>query len=298
MTNQCATEGDITMKKNLSASNLVTLVLSLVTFLWLLFHLNEIRTDLPGVLRFDLSDYSDILMAMGYLVMLLFHAAAFIFIFKESRFTNRFGGRKVLMLILGIVSLVAIAMEKVMYDEIAHELSVEYPVPSEVFLLYGCLVVNALFCIVIMLAAYRALAQAPAPAAMPRDERMFTIAQVMGIASGIVGIILTLSVIGRRTPSERFWIYIPFYLLFLMPYALAVLYWLVLKRRERATDWYDEKQVRDVLKGSFTALLLSVPGLFILALVRRPLGFYWFPYYLFLILSLFSVSTLYFFKRE
>jgi len=27
------------------------------------------------------------------------------------------------------------------------------------------------------------------------------------------------------------------------------------------------------------------------------LGFYWFPYYLFLVLTLFSAGTLYFFKR-
>ncbi len=288
------------MKKNFSSSSIITLVLSLVTFLWLLFHFHRIRTDLPGVLRFDFSDYSDILIGTGYLVMLLFHVAAFIFVFKQARFMNQFGGRQMLTLLLGIVSLFAIAMEKVMYDEIAHEMSVEYPVPSEVSLLYGCLTVNALFCVVMMVAAYRALVRVPLTVNAPisKDERVFTIAQVMGIASGIMGLLLTIFIIGRQTPSERFWIYIPFYLLFLIPYALAVLYWLVIKRRERLADWYDEKQVRDVLKGSLTALILSVPGLFILALVRRPLGFYWFPYYLFLVLSLFSVSTLYYFKQD
>jgi len=177
---------------------------------------------------------------------------------------------------------------------------VEYPVPSEVSLLYGCLAVNVLFCIIMIIEAYRALVRVTprVDAPIARDERVFTIAQVMGIASGIMGLLLTLFVIGRKTPSERFWIYIPFYGLFLSPYVLAVVYWLIIKRRERLADWYDEKQVRDVLKGSLAALILSVPGLSVLVLVRQPLGFYWFPYYLFLILSLFSVSTLYFFKRE
>ena len=163
MAEQHGTEGDVAMKKNLSAGSLITLVLSIVTFLWLLFHFYRIRTDLPGVLQFDFSDYLAILTGTGYLVMLLFHVAAFIFIFKQARVTKWFGGRHVLALILGIVSLFAIAMEKVMYDEIAHEMSVEYPVPSEASLLYGCLAVNGFFCIVMMVAASRALLQSPSP---------------------------------------------------------------------------------------------------------------------------------------
>lgn len=288
------------MKKNLSASGLTTLVLGLVTFLWLLFHIHEIRTDLPRLLRFDLSDYSDYVIGIGYVVMLLFHASAFIFLLMQARFAKRFGGGRVLALVLGIVSLFVVGMEKVMYDEIGRELDMEYPVPGEVSLLYACLALNGIFCIVMMAAAYRAIVQAPSSAEAPplKDERVFTLAQVMGIVSGLMGLFLTFAVIGRGTPSERFWIYIPFYVLFLTPYSLAVLYWLTIKRRERPADWYDEKQVRDILKASFMTLILSVPGLSVLALVRRPLYFYWFPYYLFLILSLFSACTLYYFKRE
>jgi hypothetical protein len=218
----------------------------------------------------------------------------------QARSAKRTGGGLISALALGIVSLFAVGMEKVMYDEIGRELYVEYPVPSEVSLLYGCLAVNLLFCIVMMAAAYRAILQAPSPANAPtlKDERVFTLAQVMGIVSGVMGLFLTFAVMGRGTPPGRFWIFIPFYVLFLVPYSLAVLYWLAIKRRERPADWYDEKQVRDILKASFTTLMLSVPGLAVLALVRRPLHFYWFPYYLFLILSLFSAGTLYYFKRE
>jgi len=110
---------------------------------------------------------------------------------------------------LGIGSLFAMGMEKVMYDEIAHELSVEYPVPSEVSLLYACLAVNVLFSIVLMAAAYRAILQAPSPDNAPalKDERVFTLAQVMGIVSGVMGLFLTFTVIGRGMPSGRFWIY-------------------------------------------------------------------------------------------
>jgi hypothetical protein len=300
MAHQPATDGDITMKKNLATHGLITLVLGLITFLWLLFHLHEIRADLPGVLRFDLSHYSNYITGAGYLIMLLFHIAAFIFMFKEARFTKRIGGWQVLALVLGVSSLFAIAVEKVMYDEIAHELFVEYPVPNEIVFLYACLAVNVIFSIAMMALTYRALLRAPSPthAPAPKDERVFILAQVMGIVSGITGLFLTIALSGRGTPSDRFWIFIPFYALFLIPYALAVLYWLAIKRRERLVDWYDEKQIQDVLKASLTTLLLSIPGLAFLALIRRPLHFYWFLYYLFLILSLFSASTLYYFKKE
>jgi len=83
---------------------------------------------------------------------------------------------------------------------------------------------------------------------------------------------------------------------FLIPYALVVIYWLSFKLKHRIKDWYDEKQLQDILKSSLTTLLLSVPGLAILLFIKIPSHFYFFLYYMFLILLVFSSSTLYFFK--
>jgi small-conductance mechanosensitive channel len=288
------------MKKQISVSGLVTLVLGFATFLWLVFHVYEIRTDLPGLLRFDASDPSDYLAGAGYLVMLLFHAAAFLFIFRQARIMKRFGGWQVLGLVLGVFSLFAIAAEKVMYDEIGREWTIEFPLPGEVSLLYACLGVNVLFSVFMIVAAFRAELRVSSPLDQPasKDERIFTLAQVLGIVSGVTGLLLTAVLLARRWPSERFWIFIPFYVLFLIPYGLAVLYWLGIKRKERMSDWYDEKQVRDMMKASLGTLVLSIPGMAVLALAPGPVGFYWFPYYLFLVLTLFSTGTLYCFKRD
>jgi hypothetical protein len=138
----------------------------------------------------------------------------------------------------------------------------------------------------------------PADHPMPRDERIFTLAQVLGIVSGVMGLLLTLVLLVLKWPPERFWIFVPFYGLFMIPYGLAVLYWIRIKRRERLSDWYDEKQVRDMMKASLGTLILSIPGMAVLALIPGPLGFYWLPYYLFLVLTLFSTGTLYSFKRD
>jgi hypothetical protein len=288
------------MKKQLTARGLATVVLGLATFLWLVFHISEIATNLPGVLHFDVSNPSDYLAGAGYFVMLLFHAAAFIFLFTRARFDSRFGGGQILGLALGVLSLFAIAAEKVLHDEIGREWTSGSPVPTEVSLLYACLGINVLFCVFMTVMAFRSEMQAPTPndGPLPKDERVFTLAQVLGVVSGVMGLLLTAILLVRKWPSERFWIFVPFYGLFLVPYGLAVLYWLSIKRKARPSDWYDEKQVRDMSKASLGTLLLSVPGMACLALVPGPLSFYWFPYYLFLVLTLFSAGTLYYFKRD
>jgi MFS family permease len=300
MPDRDAVRGGITMRKDLSASGYMTLVLGLVTFLWLLFHVYSISTDLPGVLRFDLSNSTTYVSGVGYLVMLAFHAAALVFLFKQTRLAQEPGGGRILAIAFGVVSLFAISVEKVMYDELGREIALEFPVPDEIVFLYACLAVNALFAAVMTSAAYRALLRAPSSAERPRpqDERLFSLAQVMGMISGLTGVLLTLALIGRGWPAKRFWVFFPFYALFLLPYTLAVLSWSAAKRRKHPADWHDEKQMRDILKASFTTLLLSIPGLAVLALIRRPLHFYWFPYYLFFVLFVFSAGTLYYFKRE
>lgn len=114
--------------------------------------------------------------------------------------------------------------------------------------------------------------------------------KISGIISAILGVV-----------SFSWLIYdfilIPFYCLILIPYGLTVLYWLLMRLRDNPTDWYDEKQWRDISKAGLTTLLLSIPGLALLFLSSQPIGPYWFPHYLFMILFLISGSTLFFSKK-
>lgn len=286
------------MNKKFTVSSTVTLMLGLITFLWLLFYMYHLWTAPLGLLRFGRTELDSIELT-GYLAMLLFHASALLFIFMKARYTNRFGDFSILALLLGIVSLFAIAVEKVMADEIGREMAVADMYPGgEIFILYASLGINMLFSMVMMVEVFRTrpVASVAGDAPVPKDDRVFTLVNAMGVVSGVLGLLLTFSVIGR--PSGRFLVFIPFYLLFLTPYCLGALFWVIMKWRDRPAGWYDEKQIHDILKASLTTLLLSLPGLTILALFRRPIVFYWFPIYLFLTLSLFSVSTLYYFKRE
>jgi len=93
----------------------------------------------------------------------------------------------------------------------------------------------------------------------PADERIFTIAQYMGILSGAMGLMLVLYLSKSEIIEKKLVLYVPYFILFLLPYATAVLYWLSLKLDQKISDWYDEKQLRDIMKASVTTLILSFP---------------------------------------
>jgi hypothetical protein len=199
-----------------------------------------------------------------------------------------------------VLSLFAIGGEKVMVDEIAKEYRLGWDI-SELYILNIEYMINLAFTILLFFFILKTFRLVHINDSKDKfvDEVIFTIAQCMGIVAGIMGLLFTFHFIvfvGKQIPVNKFWVLIPFYILFLIPYALAVVYCLSIKRKQHINDWYDEKQLQDILKSSLTTLLLSIPGLAIFLSIEIPSNFYILPYYIFLILLIFSSSTLYFFK--
>lgn len=81
--------------------------------------------------------------AAGYLVLLFYHAAAFFQIAAHKKSLDP--KRTVLTVILGILSLLSIAGQKVMFDEIAREIRLGWEVRGELVILHLGIMVNALF---------------------------------------------------------------------------------------------------------------------------------------------------------
>ena len=274
----------------------VTLVLGMITFGWLLLDIYEVNSNLHDFI-FGEAGWIGLI---GYLFIFAFHVSAFIFIIFQFRYSETLHVLKVATLVAGVLSLFALGVEKVMFDEIGREYYMEGGKPGEVKLLYIAFAINVIFNVLAFFLIFKSytIPSVRVPDSKPKDEIVFTIAQYMGIVSGLMGIVLTVGLITWQTPGGRFWVFLPFYFLFLLPYIITVCYWLSLKRREKILDWYDEKQWTDMLKASLTTLLLLVPGLALLLLIQKPVLFYWFPYYVFLMLLFFSASTLYFFKMR
>lgn len=290
------------MKFKMKINNIILLMLSIISFICLIYILYRINTNLVEALNIDKSNFDilDYLMVFGHLFILLFHFYAIIYIFIHFRRFTEYKLLKTILLILGVVSLFAIGGEKVMVDEIAKEYRLGWDI-SELYILNFEYMINMAFTILLFLFILKTFKLVYINDLKDKlvDEKIFTIAQCMGIVAGIMGLLFTFHFIvfvGKQISVDKLWVLIPFYILFLIPYALAAFYWLSLKRKQHIHDWYDEKQLQDILKSSLITLLLSIPGLAIFLLIKIPSHFYILPYYIFFVLLIFSSSTLYFFK--
>jgi len=287
------------MRFNIKTNTYILLLLSLIVLVCLVYIFYQVNSDLVeslNIYRLDL-ETDDYLLGSAHIFILIFHIYAFIYLFSHFHHFKRLKIIRAAALVLGVVSLFAIAGEKVMIDEIAREYRLGVDI-SELYLLDLAYCLNAVFTIVmgILLVKTLKLSHENSGKKILLDEKIFTLAQIMGIISGIMGLFLTLALFSRQIPLKKIWVYIPFYILFLIPYGLAVFYWLLLKRKQKIYEWYDEKQFQDILKASLVTLLLSIPGMLVLLFIKVPHSVYWFLYYIFLVIFLFSSSTLYFFK--
>ena len=287
------------MKPIKKTNHILLLIISILSFACLIFILFQVNTNLPDSLNIDKGPLGtlDLMMGLGHLFVIFFHLYALLFILAHFSRLKEYRTLSTVLLIIGIVSLFAMGVEKVMIDETAKE----YPMGvhgGEFWILNVAYIVNALFTSLIFLFVLKTFRLTYLDNIKNKsvDERIFTIAQYMGILSGVMGLLLTFGIMWRKFPLDKLWVFIPFFVLFLTPYALAVLYWLSIKRRQRIQDWYDEKQLQDILKSSLVTILLSNPGIALFLILFHPEPVYFFPYHLFFILLIFSMSTLYFYK--
>ncbi len=143
-----------------------------------------------------------------------------------------------------------------------------------------------------------------------KDDSIFINAQYIGILSGISGLVLitVFSLLYSTVYTLPLWALkggiAVLCFIAVVPYSLIVLYWLVLKAREKPGEWYDEKQFKDLSKSSLITLVVSIVFLLILFILQYALknvlvlNMVWFPLYFFFVLFLFSAMTLFFNKQE
>ena len=282
------------MTKGTRATAVVTLILGVVSFVWILLDLWLLSTDLEKVLFGTWG----VPVGVGYLVILLFHVAALMLVLMTFSRLEGYAALKAGSAAVLVVSLFMIAVQKVMYDEVGREIKAGFDRVGEIGFVNAGLLVNAFCCLLVMGLAMVALRKPNAATALDRGAPLVTVAQYMGLASGLLGLFLTLSLAFSRRPVGRIWFFVPFYVLFLLPYALTASVWVAERKKERIGEWYDEKQWRDLTLAALVTLVLSVPALAVLLFFPDLAGVYWFLSYLFIVLFLFSGSALFFGKRD
>jgi hypothetical protein len=125
-------------------------------------------------------------------------------------------------------------------------------------------------------------------------ERLFLATYVIGALCGGVGLI-ALFAWPERVRLWHLWE------LAVLPLVLVYAYWLAVMRRARTLQIVDEKQDANMAKAGALAWSLSIPAMLVAFLLYEAGWFdpaLWFPYYILVTLFVYSLGTLYCFKRE
>ncbi|MBN1184009.1 MAG: hypothetical protein JXB49_17075 [Bacteroidales bacterium] len=292
------------MKSQMKVNTNILLIFSIIAVVCLFYILLQVNTNLVDAINIYQTEYKAIhyIIGLSYFFILIFHLWTIVYIFVHFRHFEELKTFKIILLIIGVVSLFSLGGEKVMIDEIAKQYRAGLSI-TELKILNGFHFFNAVYILGIflfLLKTYKLISYQDVRST-PIDERMFIIAQFLGIISGIMGLLFVfhnIIFIDEKLLIDKYWVFIPFFVMFLTPYGLAVLYWLSLKRKQKIVNWYDEKQLQDVLKSSLTTLIISIPGIAVFLFIKIPVQLYFFLYYLFLVLFVFSSTTLYFFKLK
>jgi len=290
------------MKLKMKLNTIILLIFSILTALCLFYMVFHVNTNLVDALNVYQAEFktTQYLIAIAYFFVLIFHIWGIVYIFMHFRYFEKLKTLKIILLVIAVISLFSLGGEKVMIDEIAKQFKEGLPIP-ELNILNGLYVLNALFILSMLYLLLKTLKlfNYQSENSIPIDEKIFVIVQSLGVVAGVLGVLFVfhnIIFIDEVLLIDKYWVSLPFFLLFLTPYGLAILYWLSIKRKRN--NWYDEKQLQDILKSSLITMLLSIPSVALFSLIKIPIQLYFVLFYIFLIILIFSSSTLYFFKLK
>ena len=300
------------MKKLLKISNNVTFTLCLISIAGLIFTnvfflmLRNVIIDLGDVESF-MNNFS-VPVAVLYIFFCFSHLAAIFSLILQLNFFKKDNFLRSFLFFTGVTSFLMLFGDFALASDISKEYI--FGLPGEFNILFFSQALHFLFYIlmVILLILVRRSGWKESEEIVLKDDSIFINAQYIGIVSGISGLTLItiFSVLCLTVYPLPSWAVdagiIVVSLMAVIPYILIVFFWLIIKLKERVSEWYDEKQYQDITKAGMITLILSViimAAIFVLQSVGGVFSFFneiWFPFYIFLVLLLFSAGTLYFSK--
>ena len=302
------------MKRLMKISNNTTLVLCSISIAGLIFNnifylmLRNIIINMGDVENFI--DKFSIPVAGIYLVFGFFHLSAILTLILQLNFFKRDNFLRAFLFFAGTTSLLMLFADFALMSDITKEYI--FGLPGEFNILFFSQALHFIFYIlmIILLVLTRKSVRKKDEEIVLKDDSIFINAQYIGILSGASGLVLItiFSLLYLMVYPLPLWALkagvVVTSLIAVIPYILIVLYWLIIKLKERITEWYDEKQYQDLTKSSLVTLLASIIFLLVVFIMQyifknfELLNFIWFPLYFFFILLLFSATTLFFNKRK
>ena len=300
------------MKRLLKISNNTTLVLCSISIAGLVF-----TNTFFLMLRDKIINIGDVESFMGkfsipvavvYFIFIFFHLSAMLTLILQLNFFKRDNFLRAFLFFTGITSLLMLFGDFALASDISKEYI--FGLPGEFNILFFSQALHFIFyiLIIVLLVLTRKSVRKEGEEIVLKDDSIFINAQYIGILSGISGLILItiFSFLYLTVYPLPSWAVdagiIVISLIAVIPYILIVLYWLIIKLREGISEWYDEKQYQDITRASLVTLIASIIVMAAIFVVQYFVSAFnimseiWFPFYIFLVLLLFSASTLYFNK--
>ena len=301
------------MKKLAGFSEKITLsvlILSIPGFIYnlILFIRIEIKTvsfESINALIGKTETYAGI----SFILIVFFHLATIFTIILKLKTTGRESIFLAFIFFISIISLLMVFGDFALITDIVKEYNAGLPgIESEFAILYLSQLLHLLFYCLVMIfiimnnriKKHSNLHGIDIPV---KDEAIFINAQYIGIFTGILGLVIlaSLSLFSPLWAIKKGIVTLCATLV--IPYAAIVIYWLVIKIRERVTEWYDEKQFQDVTKAGLISFISSIAILAIFFVIQNTLHKFplicviWFPLYFFTALLIFSGTILYLSKK-
>ena len=252
------------------------------------------------------SDWISMAMAASLIVIGLLNLFVIISLIRQFQYLRSDNFMRAAAFVIGFISLFLLAVDIMMLSEIGHEYMVGHNISGEWQMVFAGQIVHALFAVLLLIqcaATNKLLSKKMKTTVAIKDEALFLTVNQIGIISSVLGFIC-LFLPGWLGVPQAYQNGLLFLLcvVFLIPYGLSAAHWFLTKRKEKPTEWYDEKQITDISRGALftlvTTVFITIIFYFLSSVkVINISTALWYPEYLFLTLLLFSGSTLYLSKR-
>jgi len=291
------------MKKFIKISIFSSIALCILNILWLAYNTNQYLIVSKW---FNSKEILVMLIFIGLLVLFFSHFIinlSIVLSLKKQSSTFLSG---IVLLIIGSISFIAMFFHWGALTDILKEYPAGLEINNELKAIWVSHILHFsfIFYSLIYLIRILRLQRETKPLSSRIGEQLFVSLNIIGIVCGITGLLIVLvDFYFRANPQSYKWAIIPYSLFVFIPYLFVLSGWIFQAINDKQSGWYDEKQKFDIYKSSTFTLLVSIPIMFSLFLfnynnVNGIVSILWLPFYLFVVLTVFSISTLFNFKTN
>ena len=286
------------MKKHVKFLTLTSIILAIINTVWLVYNTFK-YLDIDK--WFNSPEIYGMLIFIGLLVLFFSHLIinlAVVLSLKKSNSTFISG---IVLLIIGAVSFIALFFHWGCLTDILKEYPAGLEIKNELKFAWISQIIHFSFSIyaLIYFIKHHKSGKEKEVSESILGEQLFISLNIIGIVCGFTGLfIVLLDSLFIVNPHSYKWAIIPYSFFVLAPYLIILTGWFIHSIRNKLSVLYDEKQKSDIYKSGMFTLLISIPLMLILFILNYntiggAVSILWLPFYLFIVLSVFSLTALY-----